>query len=622
MSTPLSASVAIPGIPKFYKSNVQGSNKSISVIPNFLNGLFIKQNERSGESEVDITLLGVKREESKSILLENVFIYGVDVGMWTATSSFAPTNQETSIGFCSILNTRRTGPFNPNSPPNLASGWLTRDRRVQGNQILQGVDAVFQPEKTINFRGIPQTLSQLTTFSQNYVYPIIYHNSTGSCVTLEGWLEPYITPWWATIPGDYCGQFSRTTPFAATISFETSRAYRYEPGKATTFTMGLKVNLPGGNTGVFNGDPVKSRAMWGARNETDTYRFVLEGDGSFYVERVTPYAETTLRVDRKDFIDPLDGTGPSGVTIDFSKVTMYSIEFSWYGAIGANFFVYIPIKGGECKWVKIASLLSSNRYTKPALSSPNLRLFTELYIPMGCTALQTMSLYGSSVYIDGNFRDTLRYFTSSSTGRMIDQKSRTYITLEVPNFLEGQVFRPRNNANDFPKTLNGITTMDSQIEIFEATSTGGSFDICTAYYESSITPQPTLQAERFLLLNDLLNAGEGGISSTEAARTIAVSALGLTEQQKINFMRRAANGWLTISNPTTAYHAFAYSGAERLSSHTHSYSVQVESLSSKTNDPRIIIRTTGGIYNRFWAYTDSASNILRPLTATIPYING
>jgi len=621
LSTSLSASVAIPGIPKFYKSNVQGANKSISTIPNFLNGLYLQENERSGLSEVDITLLGVKREEGKSILLENVFIYGADTNLWQAKTTFNPVDYNYD-GWCSILNIYRTsGLFgNANRSDSNPRGWLIRNRRVQGNQILTGFDAYYDPttQQSLPGSGGAQTvpITELTTFTQPYVYPIIYHNSRGSCVTLEGWLDPYITPWWSVTPGDFCSGYVRQTNFGATLSLDTSRAYRYEPGKATTFTMGIKVDLTGG-VGVFNGDIVNSRAMWGARNDTDTYRFVLEGDGTFYVERVSPYAETCLRVNRKDFIDPLDGTGPSGITIDFSKVTMYSIEFSWYGAVGANFYIYIPIKNGECKWVKVASLLSSNRYTKPALSNPNMRLFTELYIPMGCTSLQTMSLYGSSVYIDGNYRDTIKYYTASTVGQQLDQRSRTYITLEIPNFLEGNVFRPKNNANDYPKTLNGISTADAQIELYESTSAGGALDICTAYYESKITPNVN---NNFLLLKDIINGYNTGNPpiATEQARIISLSAIGMTEEQKIDFMRRITKGWFTMSVPTTAYHNYTYAGTERLSGTFHSYDVVVNSVSSRVNDPRINIILSNGIYPNFFVYQNTAA---QPFANTYPIVS-
>ena len=49
--------------------------------------------------------------------------------------------------------------------------------------------------------------------------------------------------------------------------------------------------------------------------------------------RVKMALRNELRVRQSDFnIDPLDGTGASGFTLDASKMQMYAMEYSWYGA--------------------------------------------------------------------------------------------------------------------------------------------------------------------------------------------------------------------------------------------------------------------------------------------------
>ena len=39
--------------------------------------------------------------------------------------------------------------------------------------------------------------------------------------------------------------------------------------------------------------------------------------------------------------------------LSFDKVTMYKIEFSWYGAVGALFLAYVPVGAGEARWVRV-----------------------------------------------------------------------------------------------------------------------------------------------------------------------------------------------------------------------------------------------------------------------------
>ena len=49
--------------------------------------------------------------------------------------------------------------------------------------------------------------------------------------------------------------------------------------------------------------------------------------------RVKISLRNEIRVRQSDFnVDPLDGSGPSGFTLDASKMQMYAIEYSWYGA--------------------------------------------------------------------------------------------------------------------------------------------------------------------------------------------------------------------------------------------------------------------------------------------------
>jgi hypothetical protein len=73
-----------------------------------------------------------------------------------------------------------------------------------------------------------------------------------------------------------------------------------------------------------------------------TYRVVtIASDTSMFI---TPeYRGTTiagalmsktidLRVPRTQWADPLDGTGPSGYTLDITKMQMWYIDYSWYGA--------------------------------------------------------------------------------------------------------------------------------------------------------------------------------------------------------------------------------------------------------------------------------------------------
>ena len=341
---------------------------------------------------------------------------------------------------------------------------------------------------------------------------------------------------------------------------------------------------------------------------------MLEGENNFYVERSTPWGETSVRKYRKDFFDPLDGSGKSGLTIDFTKVTMYSIEFSWYGAIGANFFVYVPTGAGNSKWVKIASLPASNMYSKPALSSPNLRLFTELYIPMGCTQPQLLSLYGSSVYIDGNFRDTLKYVNVNSENKIIDQRDRTQISMQLPNTIQGIVSKPVNNTVVYPTKLTGIATQPTTIDIYETINQGG-IDINTAFYltgsniSTAITDIVKLDTPIF----------KNGVS-------FVIDTAPYTQAQKLDLMRRMAGSTFIYRNPADTWNSSIYNaaGVARLSGAITMHPGIVTQLSSTNTSTKVNITVArvdnNGFMPFFAAYDTFTPYSVPPAPALYPAI--
>ena len=112
---------------------------------------------------------------------------------------------------------------------------------------------------------------------------------------------------------------------------------------------------------------------WGIANPTDQYIFQIDAGQLSIIRRSTVPLETsvlerngltiadqeqvvsgdptdsekywTIKLPRDKFNgDPLNGNGPSGYLIQPNRVTMYKIEFGWYGAIGARFCAYIPRK--------------------------------------------------------------------------------------------------------------------------------------------------------------------------------------------------------------------------------------------------------------------------------------
>jgi hypothetical protein len=116
---------------------------------------------------------------------------------------------------------------------------------------------------------------------------------------------------------------SVTTTSGSSVQRQTTKVFSYQPGKSllimTTFVCAApKANLDQkvGYYGTDNG-------------------YFLEQDGltTYFVERsAVSGAVTNTRVAQADWnVDPMDGTGPSGITLDISKAQILWMDLEWLG---------------------------------------------------------------------------------------------------------------------------------------------------------------------------------------------------------------------------------------------------------------------------------------------------
>jgi len=145
-------------------------------------------------------------------------------------------------------------------------------------------------------------------------------------------------------------------------------------------------------------------------------------------------------------VDPTTNTNQTDTSIwnlEFDKVTMYKIEFSWYGAVGALFLAYVPVGAGEARWVRVHHLRASNQLKGSSLGNATLPITYMVYgggsgngnnnstalnadntkfgfndadrSPTGgyeyATTSEHIVKYGASYYIDGGDRGTVKLFS-------------------------------------------------------------------------------------------------------------------------------------------------------------------------------------------------------------------
>jgi len=150
--------------------------------------------------------------------------------------------------------------------------------------------------------------------------------------------------------------------------------------------------------------------------------------------------------------------------MDFSKVTMLKVEFSWYGAVGALFLAYVPVDNGDARWVRVHHLRCSNQLKISSLGNATLPITYLVYgggsesrfgvpnanrlqNPYGSYS-ESLVKYGASYYIDGGDRGTVRLFNHSS---------------ETPTDVYGSKFKlgvDNTNATDPVTPIMSVTNLD------------------------------------------------------------------------------------------------------------------------------------------------------------------
>lgn len=131
--------------------------------------------------------------------------------------------------------------------------------------------------------------------------------------------------------------------------------------------------------------------------------------------------------------------------IDLSKVTMFKIEYSWYGAVGGHFLAYVPdaTTAGEARWVRMHHLRASNQLTSPSLGNPTLPIS---YLVQKGTSGNENSLYkyGASYYIDGGDKGTITARSASNaTDRSITVSGSMLLGLRTKETIGASSIRNR-----------------------------------------------------------------------------------------------------------------------------------------------------------------------------------
>jgi len=182
--------------------------------------------------------------------------------------------------------------------------------------------------------------------------------------------------------------------------------------------------------------------------------FAISSTGNFagtLTQLQAGVAHTTNWTSQSSFnIDKLDGTGPSGVIIDPTKLNVYQINFRWLGVGEIRYAMEDPNNGDM---IFFHHEHYTNRHTTPHLDNPSLKL-GYVAASLGGTGTNVI-VTGASMMggIEGNINTTSFPLAASNTRTTLNNSGTYYHLLSLHNRL---ILNNKINAREI--ILKSIST--------------------------------------------------------------------------------------------------------------------------------------------------------------------
>jgi len=185
---------------------------------------------------------------------------------------------------------------------------------------------------------------------------------------------------------------------------QTFMRFNYQPGKSQNIYMTGVMDLSGGGTGITRGI-----GMFDDNNGL----FFQDDEGTMkvVVRSKTSGSAVDTKVTQASWDDPLDGTGASGITIDWTKTQVFAIDFEWLGVGSVRFCLVI-----DGAVVNVHTVKNANNLALVYMSTPCLPLRYEIDND-GTGAASTMMQICATVISEGGISrlGALRYKSTGGT---------------------------------------------------------------------------------------------------------------------------------------------------------------------------------------------------------------
>lgn len=174
---------------------------------------------------------------------------------------------------------------------------------------------------------------------------------------------------------------------------------------------------------------------------------------------------TTVRVAQSAWnVDPMDGTGPSGMTLDQQTINIYRIVFGYLGVAGVLFYVYNP--ADNC-WQLVHRYAWANENTVPFLENPSLKVGLVAYNLGGGSV--SVSGASAAAFIQGRVEATENPRGTSATNTSVGTSQVNVLTIrnraEFANTVNLRELKPKlasvAASGGKPVTVNFYLNADS-----------------------------------------------------------------------------------------------------------------------------------------------------------------
>lgn len=145
-------------------------------------------------------------------------------------------------------------------------------------------------------------------------------------------------------------ELNTTTSSGSSVVFQSKQYFRYHPGKSQIILI----------TGNMGGAKAACRRRLGQFDANDGFFFELDSDMSVCIRSATSGSPVDTKIARASWnIDKLDGTGVSGVSLDFSLQQLFFIDYQWLGSGRIRFAFVVGGKVHYCHEINNANTLST-----------------------------------------------------------------------------------------------------------------------------------------------------------------------------------------------------------------------------------------------------------------------